>query len=59
MEYIKYLFYFLNRASALMNRVIAIGPVDRGSIPCRVNPKSQKIVLEAALLYTQHCKDQE
>ena len=35
--------------------VFANGPADRGSIPGRVIPKSQKIVLDDALLRTQHC----
>ena len=39
-----------------MNRVFADGPVDWGSIPGRVIPKTQKMVLEAALLNTQHYK---
>ena len=37
-----------------MNRVFAIGPVDQGSGPGRVIPKTQKIVLDAALLNTQY-----
>ena len=32
------------------------GLEDRGSIPGRVIPKTQKIVFDAALLSTQHCK---
>ena len=40
----------------LMSRVFANGPGDRGSIPGRVIPKTQKIVLDAALLNTQHYK---
>ena len=32
------------------------GPGDRGSIPGRVIPKTQKMVLDAALLNTQHYK---
>ena len=32
------------------------GPEDWGSIPGRVIPKTQKIVLDAALLSTQHYK---
>ena len=38
------------------SRVFANGPEDQGSIPGRVIPKTQKIVLEAALLNTQHYK---
>ena len=40
----------------LMSRVFANGPGDQGSIPGRVIPKTQKIVLDAALLSTQHYK---
>ena len=39
-----------------MSRVFANGPGDRGSIPGRVIPKAQKMVLDAALLNTQHYK---
>ena len=37
-----------------MSRVFANGPEDRGSIPGRVIPKTQKMVLDAALLNTRH-----
>ena len=37
--------------------VFANGPGDRGSIPGRVIPKTQKIVLDAALLSTQHYRE--
>ena len=40
----------------LMNRVFANGPGDQGSIPGRVIRKTQKMVLDAALLSTQHYK---
>ena len=40
----------------LMSRVFANGPGDRGSIPGRVVPKTQKMVLDATLLKTQHYK---
>ena len=36
--------------------VFANGPGDRGSVPGRVIPKTQKMVLDAALLSTQHNK---
>ena len=36
-----------------MNSVFANGPEDRGSIPGRVEPKTQKMVFDAALLNTQ------
>ena len=39
-----------------MSREFANGPGDRGSIPGRVIPKTQKMVLDAALLSTQHYK---
>ena len=36
-----------------MSKVFANGPEDRGSIQGRVIPKTQKMVLDAALLKTQ------
>ena len=39
-----------------MSRVLANGLGDRGSIPGQVIPKTQKMVLGAALLNTQHYK---
>ena len=39
-------------------RVFASGPGDLGSIPGRVIPKTQKMVLDASLLNTQHYKVQ-
>ena len=39
-----------------MSRVFAYGPGDRGSIPGQVIPKAQNMVLDAALLNTQHYK---
>ena len=40
-----------------MSRVFANGPEDRGSIPCRVMPKTfLKMALDASLLNTQHYK---
>ena len=39
-----------------MVRVLANGPGDLGSIPGRVIPKTQKMVLVAILLNTQHYK---
>ena len=45
-----------NRAIGLMSRVFANSPGDRGSILGRVIPKTQKLVLDAALLNTQHYK---
>ena len=50
-------FYFmLNRAIVLMSRVFPNGPGNQGSILGRVIPKTQKIVLDVALLNTQHHK---
>ena len=40
----------------LVVRVFANGPGDLGSIPDRVIPKTQKMVLDAFLLNTQHYK---
>ena len=37
-----------------MARVFANGPGDRGSIPGRVIPKTQKIVLDDTLIITQN-----
>ena len=42
--------------SGLGVRVFANGPGDLGSIPSRVIPKTQKMVLDASLLNTQHYK---
>ena len=39
-----------------MVRVFASGPGDQGSILGRVIPKSQKMVLDATLLNSQHYK---
>ena len=38
----------------LMSRVFAIGRGDRGSIPGRIIPRDTKMVLDPALLNTQH-----
>ena len=40
----------------LVGRVFVNGPGDRGSIPGRVIPKTQKIVLDTPLLNTQQYK---
>ena len=48
----------LHFVSLLMSRVFADRPTGRGSIPGRVIPKTQKIVLDAALLKTQYYKVQ-
>ena len=39
-----------------MSRVFAKGPGDRGSIPGGIIPKTQKMVLDAALFNTQYYK---
>ena len=44
------------RDIGLAVRVFANGPGDLGSIPGRVIPKTQKMVLDASLLNTQHYK---
>ena len=41
-----------------MSRVFTNGPGDWGSIPGLVIPKTEKMVLDAALLNTQHYKVQ-
>ena len=41
----------------IMVRVFANGPRDLGSIPCRVIPKTQKMVFDAPLHRTQHYKE--
>ena len=49
--------YVYNWATGLMSRVFANGLGDQGSIPGWVIPKTQKMVLDAALLInTQHYK---
>ena len=39
-----------------MARMFANGPGDRDSVPGRVIPKAQKMVLYASLINTQHYK---
>ena len=46
----------LSNTIGLVGRVFANGPGDLGSIPGRVIPKTQKMVLDASLLNTQHYK---
>ena len=48
--------YSLPTLIGLGVRVFANGPGDLGSIPGRVIPKTQKMVLDASLLSTQHYK---
>ena len=40
--------FLFHRAIGLMSRVFANGPRDRGSIPGRVIPKTQKMALDVA-----------
>ena len=47
-----------NRPIGLVCRVFANGLGDRGSIPDLVIPNTQKMVLDTALLNTQHYKVQ-
>ena len=49
-------FFFRDWAIGLMSRVFANGLGDRGSIPGGVIPKTQKMVLDAALFNTQNYK---
>ena len=51
------IFYFSKLSASVMVRVFAHGPGDLGSVPGRDIPKTQKMVLDAALLNTQHCKE--
>ena len=44
------------RAIGLMSRVFANIPGDQGSIPDRVIPKTQKVVLDTSLLNIEHYK---
>ena len=39
-----------------MSKMLTNGSGDQGSIPSQVIPKTQKMVLDAALLNTLHCK---
>ena len=48
-----------NQAIGLMSRVLANGPGDWCSIPGRVIPKTQKMVLESALLNKVRIKGKE
>ena len=46
----------INQAIGQMSRVFTNGLGDQGSIPGQVIPKTQKMVLDATLLSTQHYK---
>ena len=54
-KYKEFLYVYLS-LFGMMVRVFANGPIDLGSIPGRVIPKTQKMVLDASLLNTQHYK---
>ena len=56
LSYITFLEDSWYRAIGLMSKVFVIGLGDRGSIPGRVILKTQKLVLDVALLNTQHYK---
>ena len=43
----------MSQVVGVMSRVLVNGPGDQGSIPGQVIPKTQKIVLDAALLNTR------
>ena len=51
-----YIYMYIYIYIYIMSRVFANGPGDRGSISGRVISKTQKMVLDAALLSTQHYK---
>ena len=51
-----YIYIYILLDIGLAVRVFANGPGDLSSIPGRVIPKTQKMVLDASLLNTQHCK---
>ena len=51
-----YIYIYICRAIGLMSRVFAKGPGGWELIPSRVIPKTQKMVLAATLLNTQHYK---
>ena len=48
--------YYINRITGLVGRVFPNDPGDRGSIPGRVKPKTQKMVLDTSLFNTHHYK---
>ena len=51
-----YIYIYISPDIGLAVRVFANGPGDLGSIPGRVIPKTQKMVLDASLLNTQQFK---
>ena len=50
------LYLFTNRLIGLVGRMFANGQGDLGSIPSRVIPKTQNMVLDTLLLNTQQYK---
>ena len=53
---INYIFNIYVLDIDIMVRVFANGPGDLGLVPGRIIPKTQKMVVDAALLNTQHYK---
>ena len=51
-EYI-HIYIHIFRPTDLEGKVFVSGPEDRGSIPDRVKKRTQEMVLDASLLYTQ------
>ena len=51
-----YIYLYIHIYVGRKGRVFANSPEDLGSIPGRVLPKTQKMVLDAALLNAQHYK---
>ena len=51
-----YVINYLGLDIGMMVRMFANGSGDLGSKPGRVIPKTEKMVLDASLLYTQHYK---
>ena len=51
-----YIYIYTHQAIGLMSRMFANDPEDHDSIPGRVIPKTQKMVLDVTLLNTQHYK---
>ena len=56
LRYFYYCICYCDWPIGIMVRVFANGPRHWGSILCQVIPKTQKIVLDASLLNTQHYK---
>ena len=52
-----YMHIYIHQAIGLMSRVFANGLEDQGSIPGRVIPKTQKMVLDATQHYKVRIKD--